>query len=137
MKSFFLKFLLDQFPFCGATDCSCFGLRVFFLMGFKSRVDLACTLSCLCVMIMKVTSGATPVFFTNRGVHVINMYMAWQSSHFDPHTCSRQTNPQALVAPRSEKCAEKILKNIMKKWEACINEAVTFTFELRGIPTDI
>ena len=24
--SFFLKFLLDQGPFCGATDCSCFGL---------------------------------------------------------------------------------------------------------------
>ena len=32
--------LLDQGPCCGATDCSCFGLRVSFLTGFKSRVDL-------------------------------------------------------------------------------------------------
>ena len=26
----------------------------------------------------------------------------WQPSHFDPHTCSHQTYPQALVALRSE-----------------------------------
>ena len=84
-------------------DCSCFGLLVSFLMGFKSsRVDLACTLSCLCVVIPKVTSGATPAFSTNRGVHYIRVYTAWQPSHFDPHTCSHQTYPQALMAPRSE-----------------------------------
>ena len=33
---FFINFLLDQGPLRGATDCSCFGLRVSFLMGFKS-----------------------------------------------------------------------------------------------------
>ena len=27
---------------------------------------------------------------------------AWQPSHFDPHTCSHQTYPQALVALRSD-----------------------------------
>ena len=32
---FFLNFCLDQGPFCGATDCSCFGLCVSFLMGYK------------------------------------------------------------------------------------------------------
>ena len=37
---FCIKFLLDKCPFCGATDYSCFGLRVSFLMGFKARVDL-------------------------------------------------------------------------------------------------
>ena len=35
------KKLLDQGTFCGATDCSCFGLCVSFLIGFKSRVDLS------------------------------------------------------------------------------------------------
>ena len=71
--------------------------------GFQSRSgSLACTLSCLRAVIPKVTSGATPAFSTNRGVHCISVYTAWQPSHFDPHTCSRQTYPQALVAPRSE-----------------------------------
>ena len=32
---------MDQGPFCGATDCSCFGLRMSFLTGFKSRVALS------------------------------------------------------------------------------------------------
>ena len=32
--------LLDQGPFCGATDCPCFGLRVTLHMGFKARVVL-------------------------------------------------------------------------------------------------
>ena len=70
---------------------------------FQSRSgSLACTLSCLRAVIPKVTSGATPAFSTNRGVHCISVYTAWQPSHFDPRTCSRQTYPQALVAPRSE-----------------------------------
>ena len=46
---FFLNFLLDQGPVCGATDCSCFGLRVSFLMGFKSEVDLSPALFLACV----------------------------------------------------------------------------------------
>ena len=45
---FFKKFCLDQGPFCGATDCSCFGLRVSFLMGFKSRVDISPALLLVC-----------------------------------------------------------------------------------------
>ena len=49
--SFFFKiFSLDQGPFCGATDCSCFGLRVSFLMGFKSRVDISPALFLACVL---------------------------------------------------------------------------------------
>ena len=48
--SFFFKFLLDKCPFCGATNCSCFGLRVSFLMGFKSRVDLWPALFLACVL---------------------------------------------------------------------------------------
>ena len=47
--SVFFKILLDQGPFCGVTDCSCFGLRVSFLMGFKSRVDLSPALFLACV----------------------------------------------------------------------------------------
>ena len=48
---FFLKiFCLDQGPFCGATDCSCFGLRVSFLMGFKSRVDILPALFLACML---------------------------------------------------------------------------------------
>ena len=71
--------------------------------GFQSRSgSLVCALSCFRAVIPKVASGVTPAFSTNRGVHCIGVYMAWQPSHFDPRTCSHQTYPQALVAPRSE-----------------------------------
>ena len=45
----FLNFLLDQGLFCGVTDCSCFGLCMSFLMGFKSRVHLLPVLFLACV----------------------------------------------------------------------------------------
>ena len=47
---FFNIFCLDQGPFCGTTDCSCFGLRVSFLRGFKSRVDISPALFLACVL---------------------------------------------------------------------------------------
>ena len=31
-------FLLDQYPFCGATDCPCYGNCVTLPMGFKARM---------------------------------------------------------------------------------------------------
>ena len=43
--------------------------------GFQSQSGyLARTLSCLRAVILKVTSGATPAFSTNRGVHCISVY---------------------------------------------------------------
>ena len=115
---FFLKiFCLDQGPFCGATDCSCFGLCMSFLMGFKSRVDIlpALFLACMpalflafcdpeghiwcdtCLFyhgVLKVTSGATPAFSTNRGVHCISMYTAWRPVTFPTcHICNRGRLP--------------------------------------------
>ena len=64
-------------------------------MGFKSRVDiLACTLSCLHAVILKVTSGATPAFSTNMGVHCIGMYTAWRPVTFPTcHVCNRGRLP--------------------------------------------
>ena len=53
--------------------------------------------SYLLEVIPKVTSGVTPAFFTNRGVHCMSVYTAWQASHFDPCTCNRQMYPKALV----------------------------------------
>ena len=48
---FFLKsFCLDQGPFCGANDCSWFGLCVSFLMDFKSRADISPALFLACVL---------------------------------------------------------------------------------------
>ena len=59
--------------------------------GFQIQSGyLACTLSCLRAVILKVTTGATPAFSTNRGVHCISMYTAWltrlllHASGFDP-----------------------------------------------------
>ena len=62
--------------------------------GFQIRSGYlaACTLSCLCAVILKVTTGATPAFSTNRGVRCISMYMAWlarllsHASGFEPPT---------------------------------------------------
>ena len=46
--------------------------------GFQIQSGyLTCTLSCLHAVILKVTTGATPAFSTNRGVHCISMYTAW------------------------------------------------------------
>ena len=71
--------------------------------GFQIQSgSLACTLSCLHAVIPRIMSGTTPALSANRGVHYASIYMAWQPSHFDPRTCSRQTYPQALVVPRSE-----------------------------------
>ena len=47
---FYFLFCLDQGPFCEATDCSCFGLCVSFLMGFKSRVDILPALFLACML---------------------------------------------------------------------------------------
>ena len=59
--------------------------------GFQIQSGyLACTLSCLHAVILKVTSGATPAFSTNRGVHCISMYTAWQPVTFPTcHVCNR------------------------------------------------
>ena len=61
--------------------------------GFQIQSGyLACTLSCLCAVILKVTAGVTPAFSTNRGVHCISVYTAWLArllSHalgFEPPT---------------------------------------------------
>ena len=63
--------------------------------GFQIQSGyLACTLSCLHAVILKVTSGATPAFSTNRGVHCISVYMAWQLITFPTcHVCNRGRLP--------------------------------------------
>ena len=63
--------------------------------GFQIQSGyLACTLSCLHAVILKVTSGATPAFSTNRGVHCISVYMAWQPVTFPTcHICNRGRLP--------------------------------------------
>ena len=45
--------------------------------GFQSQGgSLICTLTCLHVMNLRVTSGATPAFSTNRGVHCVSLCTA-------------------------------------------------------------
>ena len=63
--------------------------------GFQIQSGyLACTLSCLHAVILKVTSGVTPAFSTNRGVHCISMYMAWRLVMFPTcHICNRGRLP--------------------------------------------
>ena len=57
--NFFLKFLLGQGPFCGATGTLCFRLQMTLPMSFKVRVDQSLpALFChLCTMIPRVISG--------------------------------------------------------------------------------
>ena len=59
--------------------------------GFQIQSGyLACTLSCLHAVTLKVTSGTTPAFSTNRGVHCISMHTAWQPVTFPTcHVCNR------------------------------------------------
>ena len=65
--NFFVNFLLDKGPFCGPTDYPYFGLCVTIHMGFKARMVLSPALLLSCTE----PTGATPAFFTNRGVHCI------------------------------------------------------------------
>ena len=73
-KLLVLNFLLDQGPFCGATDCPYFGLHVTLPLGYKARVVLSTTLTCMCTVNLRVVSGAIPAFSTNRGVHCTSVY---------------------------------------------------------------
>ena len=63
--------------------------------GFQIQSGyLACTLSCLHAVILKVTSGVTPAFSTYRGVHCISMYMAWRPVTFPTcHICNSSRLP--------------------------------------------
>ena len=63
--------------------------------GFQIQSGyLACTLSCLHDVILKVTSGVTPAFSTNRGVHCKSVYMAWWPVTFPTcHVCNRGRLP--------------------------------------------
>ena len=73
----FLIFCWTKVHFVGATDCPCFGLCVTLPMGFKARVVLLTyTLTSLHAVNLRVMSGATTVFSTNRGVHCISVYTA-------------------------------------------------------------
>ena len=70
-RHLFLTILLDQSLFCGTADCPYFGLydRRFYSQGGS----LSCTLTCLHVVILWVTSGATSAFSTNRGEHCVSI----------------------------------------------------------------
>ena len=73
-------FFLHQGPFCGVSDCGVHWLPQFCTLcdpphGFQSQGgSLACILTCLHVVNVRVTSGATPAFSTNRGEHYISSY---------------------------------------------------------------
>ena len=89
----FKIFSLDQGPFLWRHWLLLFWTLCVLPHGFQIQSEyIACTLSCLCAVILKVTTGVTPVFSTNRGVHCISVYMAWLArllSHalgFEPST---------------------------------------------------
>ena len=57
--------------------------------GFQSQGgSLSCTLTCLCAVNPRVTSGATPAFSTNSGVHCISVYTAGPPSRHP--SCKQQ-----------------------------------------------
>ena len=100
---FFFKIVVGPMPSLWSHWLLLFWTLCVLPHGFQSwSGSLTCTLSCLLAVIPKVTSCVTPAFSAKRGVHCISVYAAWQLSHFDPHTYSRQTYSQALLAPRSE-----------------------------------
>ena len=78
----FFYFLLDQCPFCGATDCPYFGLCVTLPVGFKAGVVLSPAHLLACTVNLRVMSGATPAFSTNRGVHFASVYMTDSPSRY-------------------------------------------------------
>ena len=64
--------------------------------GFQIQSgSLTCTLTCLRAVIPKVTSGATPAFSANRGVHYTCVYSRLPGTFSDLH---RSRTPNALVS---------------------------------------
>ena len=77
--------------------------------GFQIQSGyLACTLSCLHAVILKVTSGATPAFSTNRGVHCISMYMAWWPVMFTLGGCTCLGRPLHTYEQREQGLWDRI-----------------------------
>ena len=77
--------------------------------GFQIQSGyLACTLSCLHAVILKVTSGVTPAFSTNRGVHCISVYTAlWLVTFPTCHVCNRGRLPDSIGRPPTQ-CADML-----------------------------
>ena len=72
---FFFKFLFGPRSILWSHWLLLFWTSCVLPHGFQIQSGyLACTLSYL---ILKVTTGATPTFSTNRGVHCISVYTAW------------------------------------------------------------
>ena len=90
--SFFLKFLEVTCPFCGATDTPV--LDFWWCLPWVSKPG------------WNRLHAFLPVHYSSDSPLVRHLltswWPAWQPSQFDPHTCSRQTYPQALVVLRSE-----------------------------------
>ena len=80
--SFFFqfKFLLDQGPFCGATDRPYFGLHMWCPPWALKPEWFSCLLSYLCVVNLSVISGAAPPFSINAGVHCVSVCTAGSPS---------------------------------------------------------
>ena len=72
---------MDQGPFFGAIDLPLFCTLCDPPHGFQSQGgSLACTLTCLCMVNLRVMSGTKPNFSTNRGVHCTSMNTVGSSS---------------------------------------------------------
>ena len=88
----FFKLLEDTCPFCGATDTPV--LDFWWRLPWVSKPRW----TRLHAFLPACYSSDSPLV-----QHLLTSWQpAWQPSHFDPRTCSRQTYPQALVASRSE-----------------------------------
>ena len=92
-KQFFNKFLFEPRSILWSHWLLLFWTSCVLPHGFQIQSGyLACILSCLCAVILKVTTGVTPAFSTNRGVHCISVYTVWLArllSHaleFEPPT---------------------------------------------------
>ena len=72
---FYFKFFVGPRSILGATHCPLFWTLCDPHHGFQGQGGfLACTLTCLHAVNLRVTSGATSAFSTHRGVHCISMY---------------------------------------------------------------
>ena len=82
----------DTCPFCGATDTPVLDFWLRLPWGSKPGWTH------LHAFLPVRYSSDSPLM-----QHLLTSWLpAWQLGHFDPHTCSRQMYPQALVASRSE-----------------------------------
>ena len=80
----FWEFFLDQGPFCGATDCSCFRLRVSFLSCGRRPPSKKLVFKDVFIQLFQEDGNAISVQVVREGGSLVTRYIEYFTTPGDP-----------------------------------------------------